>query len=740
MANYLDETGLKQYDELIKQYIGTEIEQIGPTSNLIEIIYDNLVKLRNASKLLPGFKYRITDFVTTVANNDEFKSAGHRFDIIVEAISNNQFSENAAASLHEGDTYFSGCKITQWQLKYDIDNDPLLYGWADSINGKGVIYYMKDEYGNEFPYDFKNVQYKRYKIKTNTHVKTLESTYLAWRDRISRTASTPDYTSFIWCYTFSYNEEFIETNTLYDPTVKQDIIKTYIPIFNVCQPNAVNGTYQLNNIVFLSYKPTYDTTDSPMFDTGPRNNTFGPNCVEMSFGFDSIEDNRFLGFDEDIILEHGQLRNYFGNATQSSVIGRRSRNNYFLGNNYSIFLQVHAWENIFGQQCYCIYGGHGFNSNIINPNSNKIYFGQSAVNRLAEVHDTVFSGRCANVVVNNTPSKKLGSLHVTNISDNSYAGKYAITLPIFPDQLNLPKYVEGTNNGDLIAYYKDTAGVTMWSTSKYTANNTWTDFSEVTQEIPTVDLSGIGAIRLNDIEAKNNFIKNLCDNHPIDPEIYNTYLEEYTKIVDNITDDALASAVNYNNAVIAVLKHVDQKIIDDFDIGLQLVEKNCTDSVTTNLKNDTEFKAELKGDKGDTGLQGPKGDKGDKGDTGIAALKIYEISYQMTNSLTISTDYDVYLYNIPSSADTDYTINVSLLDPTEFDKTASKSIALIITNNAGINYNYPIVIPQKATLNKVSTTVINSYDLNKCFAGKTIEYNFLVIPGKTVRVTGNSTF
>ena len=35
--------------------------------------------------------------------------------------------------------------------------------WEDVINniisGKGVIYYMKDEWGNECPYDFKNIQY-----------------------------------------------------------------------------------------------------------------------------------------------------------------------------------------------------------------------------------------------------------------------------------------------------------------------------------------------------------------------------------------------------------------------------------------------------------------------------------------------------------------------------------------------------------------------------------------------------
>jgi hypothetical protein len=32
------------------------------------------------------------------------------------------------------------------------------FEWATE-KGKGVIYYMKDEWGNEAPYDFKNIQF-----------------------------------------------------------------------------------------------------------------------------------------------------------------------------------------------------------------------------------------------------------------------------------------------------------------------------------------------------------------------------------------------------------------------------------------------------------------------------------------------------------------------------------------------------------------------------------------------------
>ena len=47
--------------------------------------------------------------------------------------------------------------IPAWELKYSLDNDTTKYAWADEINGKGVIYWLKDEYGNECPYDFKNI-------------------------------------------------------------------------------------------------------------------------------------------------------------------------------------------------------------------------------------------------------------------------------------------------------------------------------------------------------------------------------------------------------------------------------------------------------------------------------------------------------------------------------------------------------------------------------------------------------
>jgi hypothetical protein len=90
---------------------------------------------------------------------------------VVQALSNCTLSENAKVIKRPGmtsteeaahwDGTFNNCSLPSWEIKYCIENDPSRFEWADtSGNGKGVIYYMKDDLGNEAPYDFKNILYK----------------------------------------------------------------------------------------------------------------------------------------------------------------------------------------------------------------------------------------------------------------------------------------------------------------------------------------------------------------------------------------------------------------------------------------------------------------------------------------------------------------------------------------------------------------------------------------------------
>ena len=158
---------------------GAQVQNILNESvgEVTDVTWAALKALRDGGTMKAGRWYRITDFVTTVAavvddHTDEVmvRSAGHAFDVLVMAETASILSETAMAARHSGDTYFQHSKLEVWQLKYCIDNDTTRFAWADTANGKGVIYEMTDEFGNCLPYDFKNIQFKRFAIMGQSHL------------------------------------------------------------------------------------------------------------------------------------------------------------------------------------------------------------------------------------------------------------------------------------------------------------------------------------------------------------------------------------------------------------------------------------------------------------------------------------------------------------------------------------------------------------------------------------------
>lgn len=117
-----------------------------------ETTYSELVALRDGGNLTPGAKYRITDYTAAFKT---LKSAGHKFDIVVEALSASSVSEKASALPHDGDEYFASSHLECWELWYSLDNDTSRFSEA-SESGKGFIYRMRDEYNNDVCFDFKN--------------------------------------------------------------------------------------------------------------------------------------------------------------------------------------------------------------------------------------------------------------------------------------------------------------------------------------------------------------------------------------------------------------------------------------------------------------------------------------------------------------------------------------------------------------------------------------------------------
>ena len=215
-------------------------------------------------------QYRITDYqCTTVTSNT--KSAGHQFDIIVTADDESTLNEVARAAKHDSDTYFANNDLSVWQIWYCLDNDTTRFEWADMTNGKGVIYRMIDEFDNDVPYDFKNIQFK-YPIDD---------------------AEYPDY-----YYTFTFSEDNTDCSLSMNDVCRSNTIKEYI----ITNDFNTAGKRKLNHIVFMGnwyfnnsfdYNSLGNSCSNNTFGYSCSNNTFGDNCRYIKFASDSSASTKY---------------------------------------------------------------------------------------------------------------------------------------------------------------------------------------------------------------------------------------------------------------------------------------------------------------------------------------------------------------------------------------------------------------------------------------------------------------
>ena len=299
-----------------------------------EILWADLMALRNNNQLVPGTQYRITDYSTTTSQPDTL-SAGHDFDIIVVADSTNKLNENARAVQRVGDTYFDSSKLESWRLKYSLDNDTTRFAWADVGNGKGVIYEMIDENNNECPYDFKNIMFKR----------ALTDDYY-----------DPDNGTDTWVYTFTWVDENMDVQDLsiIGQTLTNDEGKLsgiYANKITSCLAYGYidsESMYALNDNVFISnYSYEYG------FFYGCYLNTFGNNCYSNTFGNDCNSNT----FGNDC------YSNTFGNDCNSNTFGNDCRSNTFGNGCYSNTFGYECSSNTFGNDCSSNTFGNDCNSN-----------------------------------------------------------------------------------------------------------------------------------------------------------------------------------------------------------------------------------------------------------------------------------------------------------------------------------------------------------------------------------------
>ena len=257
------------------------------SSRVEEITYSDLKTLRDGTKLTPSRLYRITDYITTTVQSNT-KSAGHHFDVIVLALSETELLEQAWVIHHEGDEYFTNNNLSAWKIWYCIDNDTNRFAWADATNGKGVIYRMIDEFNNDVPYDFKNIQFKHPKDTT----------------------AYPYY-----YYTFASSNE--ENNTDYSLSITNNCYS------NVIKEYISSDKRVLNQIIFIGSDCSYN-----ILGYNCINNTFGNNCQHNTFD-DNCQYNTFGPQCSFNTFRNSCWYNILGSGCSNNILGSDCSYNTF---------------------------------------------------------------------------------------------------------------------------------------------------------------------------------------------------------------------------------------------------------------------------------------------------------------------------------------------------------------------------------------------------------------------------
>ena len=322
------------------------------------VTHAELVALRDNGELVPGQQYRITDFVTTVANDTEARSAGHPFDIIAVADDATTLNENARAVKHAGDTYFQNSKLSAWKLKYSLDNDTTRWFHADPENGKGVIYFMEDEFGNIGKCDFKNFQYKRYKVTDDSAdgiLGSLDGQYVGF-DEEMKDLIIEDMNDYIWAYaasmpSYTFDDETEELE--FDMQNQLDATLNQIP--EGAGIDADGGGYAHPVIYCKGNKFTAHQVAVSVDDGEWTYPMRASNIVLFCYP-------KYFEGDDDIparIEFENSADNVFAPDCDFITMNGVSARNTFLTAYSNIIFGGSVWRSIFkGQYSCCTFGGH----------------------------------------------------------------------------------------------------------------------------------------------------------------------------------------------------------------------------------------------------------------------------------------------------------------------------------------------------------------------------------------------
>jgi hypothetical protein len=389
-------------------YTESELKHMLLNVYMLSITWSDLVSLRDSNMLIAGRQYRITDYTCTTVQTDS-RSEGNDFDIIVVADSNNKLNEAARAIRRAGDTYFpSDTLFEAWELKYCIDNDTDRFAWADSVNGKGVIYYLKDEWNNEAAYDFKSITFCNLNtagVDTYNDLPNDGSQYYYTFNLINTARDNGDYATCMSLDATIYNNvnisnapgqisgvHFCNFGTYKDENKRKlnkvllFVIMAYgegnysVGIGDACYNFLIGSRSKSIKVGDNCTSMTFgDGCSSMTFGDGCNSLTFGDRCISMTFG-DGCNSLTFGDYCTSMTFGDGCSSMTFGDRCNSLTFGNSCESNTFGDECSSLTFGDRCISMTFGDECYSMTFGNSCESNTFGDECSSLTFGKECNN------------------------------------------------------------------------------------------------------------------------------------------------------------------------------------------------------------------------------------------------------------------------------------------------------------------------------------------------------------------------
>lgn len=467
----------------------------------ISVTYSTLVNMVNAGTLNPEQTYLIIDYQTTTTQPYTIAiNAG--FNVIVKAATNTSLYPEAKIIAEDTEViYFSYEKCKIW---YDINNDTDKYLWADSTNGKGVIYRMIDEYDNDLPYDFKSINFRRGMITASVYdpANTAHTSgYIGFLRMLH--IMYPDNVNTLPCPWISTNDSSVIWETLTTSgtplTSKNSDGKVrYFSTFNEADRHGrvshvkmaptydVDGKQMLNNNIFLPYDD--DVIYNVTFEPYCYNNTMR-GCHNIKLGASC--GNNVFGTVYNVELGNNCHKNLIYDASHNIKIDDQGTFNLIHYNCWDInigkecsyiTLVRNSSDFTCGSLCSLINLGSGLESATLGTGVQNLYSGLENYNDAAKIPHIIAGNNCRYIKIaarkyNNGYGSTLKIEDGFNYSDYTYesidTGNRFVTLDI--NNFNAGETITATMTSPTYTGYTTYYGVPT-SVSSFTMSSGYSDY------------------------------------------------------------------------------------------------------------------------------------------------------------------------------------------------------------------------------------------------------------------------